>query len=148
MGMKGVVSSFWCSALGGAAASVQVREGRVLVQSFPGHPDKVQMCWKAAGLGGCWFTPGSQPYLCCVCVLTGLATMNSSAWKCMWERGWHHWSSQRRSCNSLVALAPASAPASLNKAVLKRTFCPLFHISVLLLPFPTKSLHCLSCPWP
>lgn len=59
---------------------MQVREDRVLVHSFPGSPDKVQMFWKDAGLGRHWATPVSHPYISSVCVATGLATTNSSAW--------------------------------------------------------------------
>lgn len=52
--MRGAAPSLWCSALGRAAASVQVRENRVLVHSFPGRPDKVQMFGRIEGwLGIC-----------------------------------------------------------------------------------------------
>lgn len=86
--MKGGAPSLWCSAFGRAAASVKVREDRVLVHSFPGRPDKVQMFWEHRGLGGHWATLMSHPYISSVCVSSGLATTDSRASKSSWIEGW------------------------------------------------------------
>lgn len=124
--MRGGAPSLWYSALGRAAAVVQVREDKVLVHSFPGHPDKVQMFWKDTELGRHWATP----------TLTSSLSASPQDWlqhiqtpgKVNGLRVVALEFPEKGQCQ-VVALPPTSAPASPNKAFLQT------HISASV-PFP------------